>query len=324
MNVDAAPEFVVACAGDGLVQRWSLDSGVPRLRQQLDCAGAVAPLAWHAEGATLYAALRGEPYALLRIERGADGALCVLDRRPLPADLAWIALDTTRTGLLGASYAMEQINWIREREVQVLPTHGPSHACVALGDGRLILATETLAGTLLCLPADVASAPLTARRGSRLRLHAAASPRHLAIAGDLVFVNNESHAWLDVCRYDAGANVLQPLFSAELNWSGSDAPWYGDIRCSDDGAQLWLSERRRNRVHGFDVDLERGRLLQTATLEVPAVPRALAHCGEWLVSCGERADSFIVHRRQPTGDWREVARAACAARPMWVEFLSGV
>jgi 6-phosphogluconolactonase (cycloisomerase 2 family) len=322
-GVASAPDFVVACGLGGVVQRWTLADGAPSLCQQIDCGGPVAPLAWRAEDETLYAALRGQPYALLRLERDRGGVLQVVERQPLAVDLAWIALDATRRGLLGASYAMHCIAWQRDSGVEILATDGPSHACIALGGGRLLLATETLGGSLLCLASDDAGAALHARSASRLRLAEAASPRHLACAGPWVFINNEAHARLDVCRYDAGANALHPMFSAALDWNDAEAPWYGDIRCSADGSRVWISERRLAQVHCLDVDVERGRVRASTALPAPATPRALARHGDWLVSCGETANALVVHRRQPDGVWREAARAPCAARPMWVEFLSG-
>jgi 6-phosphogluconolactonase (cycloisomerase 2 family) len=323
MSAGEVLEFVVACAGGGALQRWALHTGDARLelRQELDCAGPVAPLAWDAARSTLFAALRGEPYALLRIDRTGDGTLRHVARRELPADMAWIDLDGTRDGLLCASYTMARIAWVRDDGIQEMPTDGPAHACVALGGGRLLLATQTIDGSLLCLAGDSPRTPLAARRALRLRLHEQASPRHVARAGDWVFIDNEEHGVVDVCRYDPASNALRHVFSGELGHAIDGRPWYADIRCSEDGSWLWLSERRQGMAHLVRVDLPGRRLVPTASLPVPATPRAVAAHAGWLVSCGETADAFSVHARDAAGVWHERARPRCGARPMWVEFL---
>ncbi len=323
MKADPRLEFVVACAGDGVVQRWALHGASGRLEclQQLDCAGPVAPLAWDRERRSLYAALRGEPYALLRMRVQSDGSLSHAQRRELPADMAYVGLDGSAEGLLCASYTMGCIAWVRDAGVEVLPTDGPAHACVALGGGRLLLATQTVEGSLLCLAADDPGLALARRRVQRLRLHAQASPRHVAVAGDLVFIDNEEHRVIDVCRYDPLANALRPLFSSELGHAIDGRPWYADIRCDAEGAWLWLSERRQGLVHGLRVDLRGSRLVPTASLPVPATPRAIAAHGDWLLCCGETADALSLHARGADGRWHERARVNCGARPMWVEFL---
>lgn len=323
MSAPEVLEFVVACAGDGVLQRWELRTGDAHLelRQELDCAGPVAPLAWDAARSTLFAALRGEPYALLRIERGSDGALRHAARRELPADMAWIGPDGTRDGLLCASYKMARIAWVRDEGIQQMATDGPAHACVALGGGRLLLATQTIDGSVLCLAGDSPGTPLSQRRARRLRLHEQASPRHVACAGDWVFIDNEEHGVVDVCRYEPRSNALRPVFSAELGHAIDGRPWYADIRCTEDGSWLWLSERRQGMAHLLRVDLSGRRLMPAASLPVAQTPRALAVHGQWLVACGETAAAFSVHARDADGVWRERGRMRCGARPMWVEFL---
>ena len=323
MSAPEVLEFAVACAGDGVLQRWALRTRDARLelRQELDCAGPVAPLAWDGARSTLFAALRGEPYALLRIEREADGALRHAARRDLPADMAWIGPDGTGAGLLCASYTMARIAWVRGDCVQEMPTDGAAHAFVALGGGRLLVATQTLDGSLLCLAGDSPGTPLSQRRAQRLRLHEQASPRHVACAGEWVFIDNEEHGVVDVCRYDPRDNALRPVFSSALGHVIDGRPWYADIRCSEDGSWLWLSERRQGMAHVLRVDLEARRLLPAASLPVPETPRALAVQGDWLVACGETAGAFSVHARDARGVWHERQRVGCGARPMWVEFL---
>lgn len=323
MKGEAMLEFVVACAGDGVVQRWALHGASGRLEclQQLDCAGPVAALAWDPDRRGLYAALRGEPYALLRMDLRADGRLAHAQRRELPADMACIALDGSGEGMLCASYTMGCIAWARGSGVESLATDGPSHACVALGGGRLVLATQTVEGSLLCLSSDDPALPLARRRVRRLRLHAQASPRHVAVAGDLVFIDHEEHSVVDVCRYDPLANALRPLFSTELGHAIEGRPWYADIRCDAEGTWLWLSERRQGMVHGLRVDLPGARLVPTTSLPVPATPRSIAAHGDWLVCCGETAHALSLHARGADGHWQERARMRCGARPMWVEFL---
>ncbi len=323
MKGDPVLEFVVACAGDGVVQRWALHGASGRLEclQQLDCAGPVAPLAWDRERRTLYAALRGEPYALLRMRLRDDGSLAHAQRRELPADMAYVGLDGSGEGVLCASYTMGCIAWVRGSGVESLPTEGPSHACVALGGGRLLLATQTIEGSLLCLSADSPELPLARRRVHRLRLHAQSSPRHIAVAGNLVFIDHEEQGVVDVCRYDPLANELRPLFSTELGHAIVGRPWYADIRCDPEGGWLWLSERRQGMAHGLRVDLQGGRLVPAISLPVPATPRAIAAHGDWLLCCGETADALSLHARGTDGHWHESARVRCAARPMWVEFL---
>ncbi len=323
MSSDPVLEFVVACAGDGVVQRWALQGASGRLQclQQLDCGGPVAPLAWDRDRRNLYAALRGEPYALLTMRLQADGSLAHAQRRDLPADMAYVGLDGSGEGLLCASYTMACIAWVRGTGIECLPTDGPSHACVALGGGRLLLATQTVEGSLLCLAADAPGEPLARRQPQRLRLHAQGSPRHIAVAGDLVFIDHEEHSVVDVCRYDPRANALRPLFSTELGHAIDGRPWYADIRCDAEGGWLWLSERRQGMAHGLRVDRQGRRLIPVTSLPVPATPRSIAAHGDWLLCCGESADAFSLHARGADGHWQERARMRCGARPMWVEFL---
>ena len=324
MKSQTALQFVVACAGGGVLQRWAFDPQAQALElvQEIDCSAAAGSLAWRAEKSILSVSLRSAPHKVLQLYAREDLRLEVIGEVALPADMAYIGLDGSREGLLCASYHDAQIAWVRAGQVESLSTQGAAHACMALGGGRLIIATETKAGTVLCLRGTQADTPLPLRELLRLRWHEAASPRHIASAGEYVFINNEEQNLIDVCRYAPHDNTLNWLFAAEVPFLGAGQPWYADIRSSEDGRRLWVSERRQGVVHCLEFDMHEQRLNLLSTMRAPATPRGIAEYGGYIVTCGESAASFSVCHCERDGQWRELASAACPQRPMWVEFLS--
>lgn len=318
-------QFVIACAGGGVLQRWSFEPATAKLDllQEIDCGGAVGSLAWRAETSTLFAALRSAPYKALHLQADCELKLQVTGEIVLPDNMAYIGLDGARAGLLCASYHGAQIAWVHGTQTQALPTRGAAHACVALGGGRLIVATETLEGSVLCLKGGTADEAWDRREMLRSRWHLDASPRHIACAGDWIFIDNEEQNFIDVCRYAPKTNDLQWLFSAELPYLSADQPWYADIRCTCDGHRLWISERRQSIVHCVDVDVAARTLRWVSSQDAPETPRGIAEQSGYVVICGETASSFSVCHCNPEGEWRELARADCPPRPLWVEFLTG-
>ncbi|MGW1979485.1 lactonase family protein [Streptomyces sp. NPDC001889] len=144
---------------------------------------------------------------------------------------------------------------------------GP-HAHQVLPDpsGRWVLAVDLGTDSVHISALDTATGELT--RHGETPLRPGTGPRHLAFhpAGTHAYVLNELVPTLTVCRWDAGAGVLEPVGEVPVLPDGTEGPAYpSEVVVAPDGRRLWAANRGHDSIAVLSLDGsgERAELITT-------------------------------------------------------------
>lgn len=334
----AATVVYVSNADSAEISVLALDeaSGAVTTLQTLPCGGMVMPLALAPSHAVLYAGIRSEPWRVLALRIDpADGTLAMLGEAPLPASMAYLAVDVSGRWLFSASYHGDRLalapidaDGRPGAAVSTWPTERHAHAMRASLDNRFVFATSLGGGLLMQFRFDAARGELVPLDPPALRIRHGAGPRHLAFSADgrFVYLLNELDASVDVFALDAGRGTLSPVQTVSTLPPGfAGEPWAAELRLTPDGQRLYTSERRSSMLAGFDVDAASGTLRPVGHWPTQAQPRgfAITPSGRWLVAAGQLSHAVGVHRIDAgTGTLDLRHTHAVGRNPNWVEAIT--
>lgn len=266
----------------------------------------------------------------------------------LPATAAYVALDRTRTFLLGASY---HENLIMSRGLQpsgggVVRQHviggvGRAHAILPSPNNKFLYYTSLAQDQVFWCRFDAATGALT--DPVAVDLEPGAGPRHLRLSpnGEHLYVLNELRGTVtafDRDEHSGSLAVKQTIESvpSEQNMSPgwarspitpdppSDSIWCAEIRLSPDGQFLYTTERASSSLSIFQRDQQSGNLTYIETVKTEQQPRGMNidPTGSYLAVAGELSNHITVFKIHPThGSLLPVGRYPCSAGPLWLEFL---
>ena len=327
----------VSNAGSGTLSVLQLDetSGALSTVDTVEVGGTVSPLAIAWNKRFLYAARRSDPMAVatFAIAR-ADGRLTPLGEAPLPASMAYIAIDRSGRYLLSASYPGNVIavgpiaaDGVARAVQQTLPTAPHAHAIAADASNRFVFATVLGGDHVMQLRFDETSGRLTPNDPPILKTRDGAGPRHLIFHpnGRFVYLLNELDASLDVLALDAQRGTLAHEQSIDTLPSGFDGkPWAADLHLTPDGRFLYSSERRSSTLAAFAVDAASGHLTLIEQVAAQAQPRGFAidPSGRFVLTAGELSNRVGVHAIDAaSGRLMAVYEIDVGRGPNWVDIV---
>lgn len=159
-----------------------------------------------------------------------------------------------------------------------------------------------------------------------LELPAGHGPRHLAFdpAGKFLFLITELVPELRVYRWDAAhgtgtlVETLSTLAAPLEKASGAE------LRVSDDGHFVYVSNRVEDSIAGYAVDRASGKLREVTRVKTDKTPWSfsLAPGGRWLLVANQGAGTVTVHARNPqTGTIAPAAQSIAVEKPTSIAFL---
>lgn len=331
---------LVANAADASIAAFRVgDALTPLATTRL--AGASSTFAVDAARDLVYAAVKGEPPALLtlRLDRGT-GRLAEVSRAALEQPLASVELAHGGRVLLGASYhGGTGYTWAVADGVLTdvvsrvaLPN---LHCAVASGDGRAYLVS--LGADLVAQYALSEAGVLTPLDPPTVALPAGSGPRHLVLDAD------QANAYLvtefsgEVFRLgrDAASGVLTRAESLSIvdpdaglrpSRLGADPTaerlvWGADVHVA--GGWLLASERSASTLATVRLDAD-GRLAGVAAFTpTEAQPRgfALTPDGTRVLAVGERSTMLALSRLEADGSLTPLDRVETGRGANWVRLV---
>ncbi|HZZ12836.1 MAG TPA: beta-propeller fold lactonase family protein [Paraburkholderia sp.] len=321
-----AKTFVfISNARDGDISGYVLDRARAALSpvSRTKASPMVMPLAIDPDTATLHAAVRRAPYALLsyRIDR-TTGELTPLASTPVANSLVNLSFDTSGRWLLGASYGANLLASFRidtdgrpqgnpastlaggEKPHAILPDRNTDLAFVPyLGDDRIhAYRFDAAHGRFAEQPAYSLDAP------------AGAGPRHATLSADgrflyvlcellgtvMVFERASADApFVELQRVESipAAAGMMPgrarppsgVAPTPDDTPDPDSIYCADIHMTPDGRFLYTSERSHGLLSHFSIDPATGRIELIDTLETVASPRSFAidPAGDFAIVAGQ-------------------------------------
>jgi len=324
---DSREIVVASLAGDGTLTEI----------ERVKTPGMVMPLALSPDLRFLFAALRSEPFgaASYAIDR-QTGRLTLIATAPLPASMAYLAIDRGGRFLLSASYpsavvavsAIDSQGRVAAAPVQVLTT-APNAHCIVTDPANRFAFVPCLGGDhVMQLRFDAGTGRLTANAPASAPTRKGAGPRHLVFHpnGRFAYLANELDASVWAFAYDAAAGTLTEAARVSAlppNFSGK--PWVADIHVTPDGRFLYVSERTSSTVAGFRLERDGAALAALGHWPTETQPRGFAidPAGRFLLSVGQVSNSLSVHPiDEATGALSTQKRYPMGANPNWVEIAA--
>jgi 6-phosphogluconolactonase len=353
-----AKTFVfISNAGDGDISGYRLDRDSRTLLpvSRTKAAPMVMPIVIDAHSATLHAAVRREPFALLsyRIDRHT-GQLDLVADTPVANSLVNLHFDSSRQWLLAASYGANLLSVFR-LDPDGRPQSPP--ASILTGGDKPHAALPDPATNLVFVPYlgddrihayrfDATHGCFEAPPHYTLDVPPGSGPRHAVLSADTLYlyVLNELLGTVVVFGRpspDAPFTELQRDMSipADLGMvpgrarppSGvaptpEDTPAPDSIYCADiqmtpNGRFLYTSERTRGLLSHFSIDPATARIQRKSTLATVAGPRSFAidPSGEFAVVAGQNDSRVALYAiDQTTGELELLQHVAGGKDANWV------
>lgn len=305
--------------------------------ERVKTAGAVMPLAISPDKRFLFAALRSEPFgaASHAIDR-QTGRLAHIATAPLPASMAYIAVDGGGRFLLSASYpsavvavsAIDIEGRVGPSPVQKLPTAPNAHCIITDPRNRFAFVPCLGGDRVMQLRFDAQTGRLAPNAPDEMPAAKGAGPRHIVFHpnGRFAYLVNELDAGIIAFAYDAESGTLRETARASaLPPDFSGKPWAADIHTTPDGKFLYASERTSSTLAGFRIERDGAALTPIGHWPTETQPRGFAidPTGRYLLSTGQVSNALTVHAIDPeTGVLSALKRYPMGANPNWVEIAA--
>lgn len=321
-----AKTFVfISNARDGDISGYVLDRERKSLSpvSRTKASPMVMPIVIDPDTATLHAAVRRAPYALLsyRIDR-TTGELMPLANTPVANSLVNLSFDASGRWLLGASYganllASFQIDaegCLQGNPASTLPGGDKPHAIVPDRNTDLAFVPYLGDDRIHAYRFDAAQGRFAEQPEYSLDAPAGAGPRHATLSADgrFLYVLCELLGTVIVFERpspDAPFAELQRVGSIPAaagmvpgrarppsgvapgpdDVPDPDSIYCADIHMTPDGRFLYTSERSHGLLSHFSIDPSTGRIELIDTLETVASPRSFAidPAGEFAIVAGQ-------------------------------------
>jgi 6-phosphogluconolactonase len=336
------PTYVyVSNADDGEIATYLLTEAgdlVPRGRAK--AAASLGPLALSPDRRRLYAAVRAKPFSVHVFDVDpASGALHPHSISPLAESFPYLSLDRNGRYLFGASYGAHLVSVndvgddgrVAADPRQVVPAGRHAHAILVDPTNRWVLVP--CLGTDQIVPFALESGMLRATEPVQMR--AGTGPRHLAFAGEYVYVLGELTGSVSTFRLRDG--VLTEVAMARMETKlrpgaprGPDAPprdrdndiWAADIHLTPDGCFLYTSERTSSTLCAFRVEGERLSWLAATPTEKQPRGFAIDPRGRFVVAAGEKSTTLSVHAIAADGKLGGARQFPGGRGGNWVEIVA--
>lgn len=249
-------------------------------------------------------------------------------------------LDPRGTALLVANYGSGHVAALPIRRdgglapataVRVQTGSGPSprqksahaHAIVVDPSRRYAVSADLGADRLFVYPftrvlgAAVQVVPVPAGHG----------PRHLAFGPDgrFLYVVTELVPEIRVYRWRAGMLDLVEALSTVRDPALAATTRGAEVRVSDDGRFVYVSNRGEDTIIGYAIDPRSGRLREMQRIAAGKVPWSftLHPSGRWAIVADQGSDSIALFRRDPTtGLLRATGQSIAVSNPTSIAFAS--
>jgi len=286
--------------------------------------GGPAACAIHPDQAVLFLALRSsKQLAALRIN--SPDCLTVLCKADLPSDPCFVSTDRTGEYVLTAYYMAGEIamhRWDGENLVPLFreKTAPKAHAFQLDNENRNAYALHTEGNRIFryhfdartgCVHLD-AQPPFTPGR--------ALQPRHFCCHPTLpcLYVANEAGNSVSIFDRKDGALSLRGSVSSLPDTFGG-LSLGAQIRITEDGRYLYMSNRGHNSIACYCVNEADGALRRIVNVPAPAWSRALQLKENHLYAAGEMDGQLAVYMiDMQTGVPRETDRVYIGKSPMWI------
>lgn len=341
---DLAHDLVlIANAGDGTISTLRMERREePRLEMiATSVAGqGCSTFAIDAERDLVFAAYKGEPAGIvtLKLDR-TTGELHPVSRRDVDASMTYLALDASRSFLLGASYGGgfgevwpvgnegdlgEATAHVEFANLHcVVPDRGHAYF-VSLGDDLIAQYDLGEDGTLTPLdPATIAQPD-----GS--------GPRHLIIHDENAYLVTEFSG--EVIRHDVGAygslapaesvSIVDPSAGLKHSRIGADPTQEGLVWGADvHRAGRWIigSERSASTLATVALDAagHLGEVADFAPTETRPRGFAVTDDGQFVIAVGEKSTAAALSRVEDDGRLTVLARVGIGRGANWVRIIAG-
>jgi 6-phosphogluconolactonase len=346
----------VSNAADGQIGAFTFDaaSGALEARTPIRADKNVMPLALSPDGATLYAATRGEQASIVTYALDARaGTLTQRAAAPIASNLAYLSVEPNGRFLLGASYGENRASLYDAARIaagedgvlQFVDGIQNAHSAIATRDGRFAYVSSLGADTIHCFELrDGALHPLDV-----VTVEKHFGPRHLRFSPDgaTLYVVSEFLATVASFPVDAQTGKLgaiklsaAPAALAHLQpgrvrpsfASGEQTDpkvlasliWGADIQVTPDGRFVYVSERTSNRLIAYRVQAD-GSLQDAGFTETETQPRGfrIDATGRFLVACGEKSTHISAYAIDAdTGALTLLSRCEGGHGANWVEIVA--
>ncbi|KMY86160.1 6-phosphogluconolactonase [Candidatus Paraburkholderia calva] len=346
----------VSNAADGEIGAYRLDAASGTLAPET-CyrAGAnVMPLAWSPDGATLYAATRGEPPGIVTFAFDAEaGTLTRLHAAPIESNLAYLSADASGRYLLGASYGEHRASLYDATRIaqgggatlQFADGIEHAHSAVSSRDGRHMYVASLGADTIHCF--DLRDGALHAL--DVVPVEGKFGPRHMRFSPDeaTLYVVSEFRATVAAFALDPHTGKLgamklsepapalshlkpgraRPSFASGKRNDPAELAtliWGADIQVTPDGRFVYVSERTSSRLIAFRVQ-DDGALAYAGFTDTETQPRGfrIDVTGRFLAACGEKSTHVSAYSIDAeTGALTLLSRCEGGKGGNWVEIVA--
>jgi 6-phosphogluconolactonase len=332
----------VYIAGDGIHQyQFDLDTGVMTPRSVTHDAQP-SFLAIHPNGRSLYGA--GKELSAFSIDQ-ANGALTLLNQIPQKHGLCHLAVDSSGSNVLSASYgagtvSVHQIGEDRELgERTALAQHegssliasrqqGPHAHSVNLDpDNHFAFAADLGIDKIMVYRFNAAHGSLNSTESS-VALAPGAGPRHFTFhpQGRFAYVINELNSTVVAYRYDAASGQLteiETITTLPADFVGKNHP--AEVVVDPSGRFLYGSNRGHDSIVVYAIDPDRGTLTWVQHVATGGKwPRnfCIDPSGQYLLAANQQSDNVVVFRMEPsTGKLTASGHVIKVPNPSCIRFL---
>lgn len=335
-----AKTFVyVSNADSGKISHYELNekSGSLAFVNEIESGAKAMPTVISSDKKYLYSATRKAPYSIVAWKIDPEtGDLTEKTLNSINTSYAFITLDKTGKYLLGASYDKDvvesySVNGLHLSKDPVDTYHTGPHAHSVIVDKTnksLYVGNLGVDRVLqLTLSADGKMSPIDSGFVETVKGN---GPRHSVISPDNKFVYNigemggiitqyERHEDGSLSKVAETPSAVQDKYKLK---EGKERPagysdptprvWASDIKMTQNGHFLYVSERTSNTVSGYKVDKKSGKLSLIGIYETEKQPRGIAidPKGKWLIATGEKSGYVSVYAIEKAGMLKQVSRVA--------------
>ncbi len=294
------------------------------------------PLALSPDRRFLFAALRGEPFAVasFAIDR-ASGRLRHLGNAPLDASMAYATIDKTGRWLICASYPQGELTinpidadgHVTAPPVQIITDRPKAHCVVVDAANKHAYCPVLAQDVILQFDFDAAAGRVSPSTPAEVRTKAGAGPRHLAFhpSGRFLYLITETTATIGAYAVDPAAGTLKELQFVDMLMPDYRGPIAAaDLHVTPDGHFIYGSERRTNSLAGFRIDAATGTLSPVGHWPTETTPRGFAidPRGRFLLAAGLESHHVTVYAIDPgSGALTPIKGHAMGRMPNWIEIL---
>ncbi len=313
-----------------------------------DVGEMVMPMAVNHQQTMLYAALRSEPFRVVRFAINlTNGELKRLDTTPLAGSMANLAIDASGKWLLGASFNQQlaSLNPISAQgEIHptpsILPAKGACHCVLASPDNRWLICTEFASDRLTVYRHPSQANGL--QQVQQLATPSGSGPRHLVFSTDQrhVYLLHEMSASVATYAFDSEHGELRLLGESALPLAALGLAkglrpseriandiaraWAADIQISADGRFLYICERTLSIIARFTLSAATALPSYSGYQHVERQPRsfALTRDGRYLLVSGELSDTLGLYAVDAiSGELHKQASAPCGEYSAWLSLV---